>query len=103
MHWRAWYTEGRVFNGRTLDHWKVLPEDGVLGVVAFKETGKTVYDGGDWYMFDGTRFAFVPSGPVWGVDAPRPVGWCRQCVKRYGKVSEEEYRQVAREIQAAHP
>lgn len=49
-HWRAWYTEGRVFDGQGFEDWLALPDDGVLTVMLWFEDGtRRVEQGNDQY------------------------------------------------------
>lgn len=49
VRFKAWYTEGRVFEG-CCKKWDALPEDGVLAVrVWFSDETSRVCSGDDWY------------------------------------------------------
>lgn len=93
MNWRAWYTEGRVYTSDETD-WLKLPSDGLVWVTVYRDTGKTHYNGGDWYWIEGDRVRYVPSRE-WGVDEPRPDVACLSCVKRGAGVPDEEFRKIA--------
>jgi hypothetical protein len=56
--WRIWFDDGSVHDGRTLDDWTALPDDGVLGLVLFyeREGNRRIASGNDWYWaFAGPR------------------------------------------------
>lgn len=97
----AWYTEGRLFRGVNYDDWVPLPKEGLLGVVVFRKTGKTPYDGADWTWFDGREWGFVPSVSWDGTYEPKPALPCSSCIKRGDAVSDDEYEKVALEMQVA--
>jgi hypothetical protein len=47
---RAWYTEGRVFDGASFEDWRALPDDGVLTVMLWFGNGtRRVEQGNDFY------------------------------------------------------
>lgn len=48
---RAWYTEGRVFDGETFEDWQALPDDGFLygAVMSSDHTGRQM-GGNDSYF-----------------------------------------------------
>jgi hypothetical protein len=49
--WRAWFTKGRVFDGRTFEDWRALPDDGVLSVMLWFDDGtRRVQQGNDFYF-----------------------------------------------------
>ena len=92
--WRAWYTDGRTFDGSTVEEWKQLPADGLLWVALVRDTGVTHFNGGDWYWITGEWFAYTPAAP-WGSHAPHPGG-CLDCTKRGAGVTDEEFAGVRR-------
>lgn len=48
--WRAWYTEGRTFDGETFEDWRALPDDGALEfVVCFEDGTSRMASGNDRY------------------------------------------------------
>lgn len=48
---RAWYTEGRVFDGDGFEDWRALPADGVLSVMLwFGDGTRRVEQGNDSYF-----------------------------------------------------
>lgn len=48
---RAWYTEGRIFDGESFEDWQALPEDGVLTVMLWHPDGtRRVEQGNDFYF-----------------------------------------------------
>lgn len=50
MRFRAWYTEGRVYEGHGYDDWCALPDDGVLTVMLYHADGtRRVEQGNDYY------------------------------------------------------
>lgn len=96
MRWRAWYTEGRTYEGDDLDAWKALPAEGALAVVVYDDAGRTIYTGGDWYLWRDGGIAYVGAYP-WGSHAPHPGG-CLDCVKRGDGVSDEAWERVRLEV-----
>ena len=100
MRFRAWYSGGRTFDGRDSEAWKALPADGMVWVTVFRETGRTFYNGGDWYYLDGAELRYVPSR-TWGQDEPRPTDVCLACVKRGVGVPDDEFERIQLEARRA--
>jgi hypothetical protein len=49
--WRAWYTEGRIFDGEGFEDWQALPDDGVLTVMLWFANGtRRIEQGNDSYF-----------------------------------------------------
>ena len=49
--WRAWFTQGRVFDGESFEDWQGLPGDGVLSVMLWHEDGtRRMMQGNDFYF-----------------------------------------------------
>ena len=102
--WRAWYADGREFSSADMC-WVDLPASGVLVVIEYKGTGRTVYNGGDWYwLYDG-RFGYASSGAwgTWRAAPSREDVPCRSCVKRGVGVSDEAFRAAYDAALAAPP
>ena len=96
----VWLEHGLALVGEDYDDWVSVPE-GILGVVVFRETGRTLYDGADWYWYTGSEWGYIASGE-WGTQAPFPehVG-CRSCVKAHAVVSDEDMERVQEQMQAS--
>ena len=101
MRWRAFYTEGREFSGGTVEQWKALPMTGVIVVVVYRDTGRTVYSGGDWYWLEPDRIGKSPAAP-WGSHAPYPADELDDGIKRGDGVSDEEFGRVYRGAHGDH-
>ena len=84
----------------TVADWKALPAEGVVWVIEFRDTGRGMFNGGDWYYIRDGALAYVPS-VEWGVDQPKPTG-CQDCVKRGVRVPDEEFARVMAEAKAHH-
>lgn len=96
MRFRAWYASGVVYEGTTVEHWKSMPEEGVQFVVVYRDTGRTVFDGADWYYWANGQIQMVPS-VEWGVDQPKPIG-CWSCIKRGTGLPDEEFERMRLEV-----
>ena len=94
MRFRAWYTDA-VYDGESVEDWKALPAEGVVWVTLFRDTGRTMFNGGDWYHIVNGELAYVPSRE-WGQDEPKPTG-CQDCIKRGVGVSDAEFARVMAE------
>ena len=95
VRWRAWYADGREFSSADMC-WVDLPPFGVLVVIEYRDTGRTIYTGGDWYWLYSARFGYMPSG-AWGTWQAAPTfaeAPCRSCVKRGEGVSDDAFREV---------
>lgn len=93
LGWRAYYTNNRIYDSAR-NTWAELPAEGVLLVVEFRVTGRTIYSGGDWYwLYDGT-FGYRKAAP-WGDHAPKPDHIaCLSCIKRGVGVPDDEFHAV---------
>lgn len=89
MMFRAWYDDGQVYAGG-IDEWKAMPKRGVVVVVLYRPTGRTLYTSADWYWLEGEQVHRVMSGP-WGTDQPKPKGVCLDCLKEGVGVSDETF------------
>lgn len=67
-----------------------MPESGVLVIVETRDTGRTIYTGGDWYYLDDGKIKYVSSGD-WGTWKPKPDVPCTSCIKQGVGVSDEEF------------
>ena len=57
VRWRAWYTEGRVFNGESAEDWDVLSDRGVLSVVeCFADHTSGITQGEDEYRLGRVKY-----------------------------------------------
>lgn len=92
LGWRAWYTEGRTFEGRTGEEFLRLPAEGVLWITLYYIDRRVHFSGGDWYVWTGDGVRYVASG-AWGTWQPRPDG-CLSCIKKGAGVSDEEFARV---------
>lgn len=95
LGFRVWYVDGKSYAGESVEDWKALPPEGVVVAVVYRDTGKTLFTSADWYWLEGDTIQRVMSGP-WGSDKPHPGG-CLDCVKKYGVVSDEEFRRMYEE------
>ena len=93
MRWRAWYTDDREYEGKGVDAFKALPEIGVLVIVEYRDTGRRVLAGGDWYYWQDGQIDYVSSGD-WGTWKDRPSVSCLDCVKQGVGVSNDEFEAV---------
>lgn len=91
MIWRAWYTEGCVYSSDETE-WTQLPSTGLVWITVYRETGRTHYNGGDWYWIEGDEIRYLPS-EGWDGWIPRPKG-CLTCIKRGDRVSDEEFFRI---------
>ena len=90
----AWYADGNIYHGSSLEEWKALPAEGVVYLVVEKETGRTLINSADWYYWHEGEIKRVRSGP-WGTDQPPPAEQpCLDCVKKYGVVSDAEFHRI---------
>lgn len=104
MRLRVWYTDGRtgqrrVYRVTTVGGWKRLPKTGLLWATLYASTGRTYFNGADWYWLAGEWIERIPSGE-WGTWAPRPDG-CVHCIKRGDPVTDEEFARIEAEAMAA--
>lgn len=91
--WRAWYTEGRVFDSRETA-WRDLPLEGVLVVAVYYDAFaadavryRTLYDGDEYYWYaDGGVHSSMSHPDVPDVPAER--------IKRGTEVADEEFAAV---------
>lgn len=95
LGWRAWYEGERTFSS-TSTEFQALPESGVLVLAEYRATGKTIWDGADWYYLEDGAFGYVAS-KAWGTDEPRPDLQCRSCVKEGVGVSDAEFWEAHRQ------
>lgn len=95
MNWRVWYSDGNVYSSEA-HSWASLPSIGIIIVVAYKETGKTVYNGGDWYWMENGEIKYISSGE-WGTWKEKPITHCLSCVKQGVGVSDEEFLKIHKE------
>lgn len=100
LRFRAWYRD-ETYNGSTLSDFKALPEDGLVVLVALYDTGRTIFDGGDWYYWTNGRIRYVPS-VEWGRDEPRPDIQCLDCVKHGVGVPDDEFERILAEAWGWH-
>lgn len=78
---RAWYLDGSVYAGSTVEEWKALPSSGLCAVVRYNEQGRTIFDGADWIYWEGGDIHYVASGE-WGTNQPPPDNVsCVDCIK----------------------
>lgn len=96
IKWRIWYSDKRVFDGTSFDDWTALPSIGVLVLIVITNYGRVIYDGADWYWFNGTDFGYVASGE-WGIWQPKPDLICSSCIKQGIGASDEEYQSAIKE------
>lgn len=89
MRLRVGYTEGRIFDISSAEEWKAMPKSGLLGVMSFSDTGRTFFNGGDWYWLVDEKVRYLSSG-AWGSDKPQPGG-CAVCFKQGVGVTDEEW------------
>lgn len=92
VRFRAWYTEGRVFDGSGFKDWQALPDDGVLTVMLWFANGtRRVEQGNDFYWA-------TPEGLyAHSNDAPEEIErrYLGASVKRGKWVTDAEMEQVA--------
>lgn len=99
LGWRAWYTEGRTFDSKTLT-FQSLPHEGALVFVEYYDTGRRIIDSGDWYYWDPEKqcIEYVPTGD-WGTWTLEPkVGDCLSCVKKSGIVDNDTWNVLVQEV-----
>lgn len=97
--WRAWYTDGRVFDSRS-HAWRDIPLDGMLVLVVYYDEEdahgrpkRKIFDHEDWYFHEpGTDLFGTVRGPV-DEHLPRYPG----AVFKRGKWTTEEEFIRARE------
>ena len=92
LRWVAYYTDDRVFHSEDTT-WQALPSSGLLVVVMIYDTGRTFYNGGDWYIWENGGLRYIPSGE-WGTNQPFPDVSCLSCVKEGVGVSDIEFAMV---------
>lgn len=100
--YRAYYLGGEEY---AIDEssWKDLPATGVLVVVQYRDTGKTVFAGGDWYWLDSKcDVRYLPT-IEWGIDRHPPDIQCRSCLKKGVAASDEEFQMTYRKAFASQP
>lgn len=97
LGWRAWYANGIRYSAADPAHFTALPAEGVVVVVTYHDTGKTLWTGADWYWFDGRTMRTVLS-VAWGATQPRPPG-CVDCIKRGVEVSDATFAAMVQSAQ----
>lgn len=100
--WRAWYTEGRVYDSSS-SRWEDMPHVGVVAIVVYHRTRpyRRIMVGGSLYWIKDT-----PKGVAYCMDDHRdaliaPEDWERHHVKRGLWVTDEEYADVRVAVDAA--
>lgn len=104
MHWRAWYADGQIREGRTLLEWRKLPSAGCLIVKVWRADGrKYLCCGDDAILLDPSR-----EPPVIGINLPTPE--LEATARRHAdegrlkfgtKVPDEQYERTYAEALAA--
>lgn len=93
MLFKAYYADGAVYQGGHSE-WVAMPASGVVFVVLHTVTGRTWYNGGDWYWADENGIGYTPSGE-WGTDQPKPDIACQSCIKQGVGVSDELFKAIS--------
>jgi len=92
--WEAYYWDGalRVYTSRETA-WVALPPTGLVAVTELRPTGRTIYNGGDWYWLHDGAFGYTPS-QAWDAWEPAPTFACASCVKQGITVDDEVFADV---------
>ena len=101
LSWRAWFRDDRVYDGKTLDDWRALPETGLLYVMLLGADWRVKVWNRDYVWWDGLEwFGLVSShgGNLWR-DAPEGLG---SILKRGEHVTSEEWLRVKADAEAWH-
>ena len=92
MKWSAWYSNGTRYDSETTG-WVHLPSTGLQILIHYKDSGRTIYSGGDWYYLRDNKFSYVPSGD-WGTDQPIPDIPCKSCIKQGTGMRDAEFEAI---------
>ena len=91
MKFRAWYSGGREYRGKSLGAWKRMPKRGFLIAVRYNESPyRDLLGGGDWYWW----FGRIETHEEWGQWADQPNEVDPDMLKQGEAVSDEEWEAV---------
>lgn len=101
LGWRAWYADGQIYANEAWQAFRFMPPTGVVVVVCYRNTGKTIYSGGDWYWFEqGGEFKYIPS-QGWDGWEELPAGICMSCTKRGDAVPDDVFAKMCDQAKAS--
>ncbi len=89
MRWFAWYSLTERYDSDSTT-WNDLPAEGLQVVVVYRETGRTIYDGADWYWLYGGRMNYLASASDSGVNRAKPQISCSSCIKRGTRIADDQ-------------
>ena len=101
MKWSAWYSETERYDSETTE-WNDLPAEGLQVVIVYRDSGRSIYDGADWYWLHNGELNYAASGE-WGSWKDRPMVSCSSCIKQGTRLPDEEFEAIQKVAKAHKP